>query len=73
MVSDGAEVILISRKSFLETISANSTLKMRFQVPPYPNDENFILKYFSFRKWERFRHELQQETLEKINEKTKVY
>ncbi len=35
-------------------------------MPPYPNDENFILKYFSFLQWERFRERLKKKTLDKI-------
>ena len=72
LISDGAELILINRKSFLETLTGDSTLNLKFKMPPYPNDENFILKYFSFLQWERFRERLKKKTLDKKKEKEKI-
>lgn len=72
LVSDGAECILINRKAFLENANANSSLNMRFKLPPYPNDETFIMKYFSFLQWERFRKRFHKKVLKKIETKNKI-
>ena len=72
LVSDGAECIPFSRIKFIENATAESLLKMKFKLPPYPNDETFIMRYFSFLQWERFRRRFQEETLDNIEKKDKI-
>lgn len=72
LVSDGAECILINRKAFLDNANANSSLNMKFKLPPFPNDEAFIMKYFSFLQWERFRSRFHKRVLKKIEIKNTI-
>lgn len=67
LISDGAECILINRKSFIENAGANSTLNMKFKLAPFPNNETFIIKYFSFLKWEKFRKTYNDKVMKRIH------
>jgi len=54
LVSDGAECILVKRSTFMDLCDGEALLRMRFNLPPYPNTESFIIKYFSYLKWGSF-------------------
>jgi hypothetical protein len=58
LVSDGAEIILLSRVIYMDLCDGEAMLRMRFNLPPYPNNESFIVKYFSYLQWGNFKHKV---------------
>lgn len=58
LVSDGAECIHIRRYTFMDICDGEALLRMRFNLPPFPNNESFILKYFSYLEWANYKHKL---------------
>ena len=69
LVSGGAECILVRRSEFMRLMPAESLLKLKFSLPPYPNDENFIVKYFRFLQWENFKKDFKGDIVEKYAQK----
>lgn len=58
LVSDGAEVILLKRMVYMDLCDGEALLRMKFNLPPYPSDESFIVKYFSYLQWGNFKHKV---------------
>ena len=67
LVSDGAECIHIRRTTFMDIVDGESLLKMKFNLPPYPNDESFILKYFSYLQWGNFKNKCTSSKVKKLD------
>ena len=72
LVSGGAECIQVNKTEFMKKMPAESLLKLKFNLPPYPRDENFIIKYFRFLQWENYKKDFKIDVIEKYGQKFNI-
>lgn len=54
LISEGVEVVQVSRRAFLKHLTPQAWFKLRVNSSRYPNDEYFVEKYFSSFIWKDF-------------------
>jgi hypothetical protein len=71
LVSEGAECILINKRYFMECLSPNALIKLRFLITPYPSDDKLVSKYFHSFAWQNFKSDSFTKTLNRVKQEKK--